>query len=78
MMNILGMANDKIPFICDKNPDIWGKFIPITANKIISPSELKKIEFGKIIVMNELYLDEIKSEIISMGIDTDVVFIGNL
>lgn len=78
MMNILGMDNSYIPFVCDKNPEISGKHIPVTGNKIISPSDLRNLDFGKVVVLNKLYKSEIMEELAAMSLNHDVVFIGDL
>jgi hypothetical protein len=80
MLNILNLDYKYIPFIVDINPNISGKFIPITGNEVIHPSKLKKQMFKnrKIIAMNKLYLKEINKEISELGINADVVYIGDL
>ncbi len=80
MMNILDLDYKYIPYIIDKNPDISGKFIPRTGNKIIHPSKLKNqmTMNNKIIVMNVLYLQEINKEVSELGVNTEVVYIGDL
>mgnify|MGYP001409091966 FL=1 len=80
MMNILELDYKNIPFVVDANPNISGKFFPITGNQIIHPSHLKKYmtENNKIIVMNKLYLEEIKQELLKLEINANVIFIGDL
>ena len=80
MMNVLDLDYKKIPFVVDANPDISGKFFPITGNQIIHPSDLKKYmtKNNKIIVMNKLYLEEIKQELLKLEINADAIFIGDL
>lgn len=78
MVNILDLDDLHIPFVCDKNKEIGGKFIPVMGNQIISPSDVKNFEIGKIIVLNKLYLEEIRDEVRQMGMNNPVKFIGDL
>ena len=80
MMNILDLDYKYIPFVVDINPDISGKFFPITGNEVIHPSKLKKqmTRNRRIIAMNKLYLKDINKELSQLGINADVVYIGDL
>jgi hypothetical protein len=80
MMNILGLDYNNIPYVVDANPDISGKFFPISGNQIIHPSKLKKYvtKNSKIIVMNKLYLEEIEKELLKLEINANTIFIGDL
>jgi len=80
MLNILGLDFKYIPVVVDANANLSEKFLPIAGNKIIHPSQLKEYitENNKIIVMNELYLEEIKQELLKLEIDANVIFIGDL
>ena len=80
MINILGLDYKYIPVVVDANANLSEKFFPITGNKIIHPSHLKKYmtENNKIIAMNELYVEEIKQELLKLEINANVIFIGDL
>ena len=80
MMNILDLDYKYIPFVVDINQNISGKFIPITGNEIIHPSKLKNqmTMNNKIIAMNKLYLKEINKELSELGINADVIYIGDI
>lgn len=71
-VNVLEQDYNKIPYIVDKNPNIQGKFIPITGNEIISPKVLKKIKPANIHVLNSLYLDEIISECRELDVHANI------
>lgn len=55
---------ESIVFLCDKNPDKWGR--KLFDKLILSPSELAahKTEFDRILVFSWLYYDEIHRELI--------------
>ena len=72
-VNILEQDYNKISYIVDKNPNIQGKFIPLTGNEIISPKALKKIKPANIHVLNSLYLDEIISECRDLDVNTNIL-----
>ena len=61
---------EKIKFVVDIDPKKQGKYLPLSGKLITSPDALKTHK-GQlvVIVMNEIYQDEINSTLSSMGID---------
>lgn len=58
-LNILNVG-DQIQYVVDINPRKQGKYVAGTGQKIIDPSVLKVYKPDQIIVMNPIYLKEIK------------------
>lgn len=58
--------------VVDINPQKKGKFIPLTGQKIYSPDDLGIIQPEKVIVMNPIYLEEVKSNLIKNGVQENI------
>ena len=75
LLNILNIDRGKMPYIVDINPNLWGKFIPCTANKIISPKEM--VEYisskSKIWILNKLYKEEIKYQLRDLSVTNPIL-----
>ena len=68
-LNVLKESSDKIEFIVDLNPHKQGKFVPGTGQKVLLPKELIDYAPEQVIVMNELYRDEIADLLKEMHIN---------
>jgi len=66
--NIFNIASE-IPCIVDINTKRQGKYLPGTAQEIISPQDLHSIRPDQIVITNPTYADEIKDEVRKMGLD---------
>ncbi len=64
---------DKIQYVVDINPHRHGKFIPGVGKQIMSPEFLKEYQPDQVIVMNEIYCDEIGAMLDEMGVKTELV-----
>lgn len=62
---------DEIQYIVDINPNRHGKFIPGVGKQIVSPNFLKDYKPEVIIIMNPVYLDEIRKMVETMGIKAE-------
>jgi SAM-dependent methyltransferase len=71
-MTTLGVK-EEIEYVVDINPHRHGKFIPGSGREIKSPEFLKKCRPDVIIVMNNIYCNEIKQILANMGISTEVI-----
>ena len=71
-MTTLGVK-DEIEYIVDINPHRNGKFIPGVGKQIKSPEFLKEYKPNTVIVMNPVYCNEIKQDLESMGLDTELL-----
>ncbi len=64
---------DKIQYVVDINPHRHGKFIPGVGKQIMSPAFLKDYQPDQVIVMNEIYCDEIGAMLKDMGVSAEMV-----
>ena len=64
---------DKIQYVVDINPHRHGKFIPGVGKEIMSPEFLKEYQPDLVIVMNEIYCDEIGAMLKDMGVETELM-----
>ncbi len=62
---------DEIQYIVDINPHRHGKFIPGVGKQIVSPEFLKEYKPETIIIMNPVYLTEIRKMVEGMGIKSE-------
>jgi hypothetical protein len=58
-----------ISHVVDINPHKHGKYVPGTAQKIVPPKYLLQDKPGKIILMNEVYRQEISDTLKKMNIN---------
>ena len=64
---------DKIQYVVDINPHRHGKFIPGVGKQIMSPAFLKDYQPDLVIVMNEIYCEEIGEMLSNMGVHPEVI-----
>ena len=69
-LNILG-AGSEIGQMVDINPRKQGMFVPVTAQKIVGPGDLRDIRPDIVIVMNPLYREEIRTAVNTLGIEAE-------
>ena len=61
-LNIVDPAGTVISHVVDINPRKTGRFVPGTGQRIIEPDELRELRPDIVILMNELYRQEITSQ----------------
>ena len=67
-LNIVDPAGSVISHVVDINPRKTGRFVPGTGQRIIEPNELRELRPDIVILMNELYREEITSQSAGLGI----------
>jgi SAM-dependent methyltransferase len=67
-LNIL----DEIEFAVDVNPHRQGKFIPGGAQKIVAPDFLKEYRPDAVILMNPIYMEEVRQQLHEMGLEPEL------
>lgn len=72
-LNLLNSSRDEIGHIVDLNPAKHGRFVPGTGQKVVAPVELTEIQPDVIIVMNPLYVDEIRAMTKGLGVETELL-----
>jgi SAM-dependent methyltransferase len=66
-----------ISYVTDINPHRQGTFMAGTGQAIVSPSFLKDYGPDAVLIMNNIYRKEIVNELGSMGLDPEVVALGD-
>jgi SAM-dependent methyltransferase len=74
-VSYLNMLNirDEIPYIVDINPNKHGKYVPGTGQEIVPPDFACTYRPELVVVMNPVYLDEIRKDLELMGVDAQVL-----
>jgi len=70
-LNTLGIQGE-LEYVVDINPHKHGKFLAGTGHEIVGPEFLRTYQPDAVIVMNSIYLDEIRRNCAELGIDTKV------
>jgi len=68
----MGMT-DEIEYAVDINPFKWGKFMAGTGQQIVSPEFLVEYRPDLVVVMNPIYLDEIRAQLDSLGLHPELI-----
>ncbi|MFW2381053.1 MAG: class I SAM-dependent methyltransferase [Acidimicrobiales bacterium] len=63
----------KLGGLVDRHPNKVGKFVPSTGAPILSPSMLPAAQPDRIIVMNPLYIEEIRVDLASAGLQPEIL-----
>ncbi len=71
-LTTIGM-NAEIDCVVDINPHRRGKFIPGLGREIKSPEHLKSTNPEVVIVMNRIYVEEIRNQLADMGLEPEIV-----
>ncbi len=66
-LNVLNKRG-AIEYVVDLNPHKQGRFVPGTGQKVVAPEFLRDHRPSKVLVMNSIYVEEIKGAIDAMGI----------
>lgn len=66
-------TENQIDHVVDVNPHKQGKYLPGAGNEIIAPEALVDEPPDTVIVMNPVYLAEIRAQLASLGLDPEVV-----
>jgi hypothetical protein len=61
-----------IEYVVDLNPHKQGKFVPGSGQEVVAPEFLRAHRPTKVLVMNSIYIEEIRGAIDEMGLETAV------
>ena len=71
-LTTLGLT-DEVSYAVDINPHRQGYFMPTTGHEIVSPEFLVELKPDTIIVMNSIYIDEIREQLNSLGLNPEIL-----
>ncbi len=63
---------DEVEYVVDINPNRQGFFMAGTGQQIIAPGKLREISPDYVVVMNRIYLDEIREMLDGLGLSPEV------
>jgi hypothetical protein len=69
-------ASHQPDLVVDMNPHKQGTFLPGSGLEVVSPQRLRGRPDSLVIVMNPLYLEEVRASLSSMEIDWPAVALG--
>jgi hypothetical protein len=64
--------SDEVACAVDVNPAKHGMFMPGTGHEIVAPAQLREIRPSLVVVMNPVYVDEIRHDLGQLGVDAIV------
>ena len=64
---------DEVQFTTDINPHKQGRFLPATGHQVVSPKELAQQKPDVIVIMNPIYLNEIRAQLESMNLRPELL-----
>jgi C-methyltransferase C-terminal domain/Methyltransferase domain len=70
-LNIIDPTGSVISHVVDINPRKTGRFVPGTGQRIIEPDELRELRPDIVILMNEVYREEITAQTAGLGINPE-------
>jgi len=70
-LNVLNGVGD-IAHVVDVNPHKHGRFVPGTGQKVVGPEFLREHQPDRVVVMNAIYLEEIRGMLRELGVDAEV------
>ncbi|MFH1154536.1 MAG: class I SAM-dependent methyltransferase [Pseudomonadota bacterium] len=76
-LNDLNLIRE-IDYVVDINPHRHGTYMAGTGQKIVGPEFLKSYEPDRVIIMNPVYTREINALLVSMGVKTNIISLGDL
>jgi SAM-dependent methyltransferase len=71
-LTTLGLE-DEVDAVVDINPNRQGYFMAGTGHRIVSPDQLSEIRPDYVVVMNRVYVDEIREMLSGMGLSPDIL-----
>jgi len=75
-LNLVGAGRD-VSHVVDVNPNKTGLYIPGTGQIVVSPDELEGRELATVVVMNPLYVEEIRTTLADLGLRPEVVAVSD-
>lgn len=71
-LTTLGIT-DEIEYVVDINPHKHGKYLAGTGHVIVGPDDLVEIKPDVVLVMNPIYVDEIRADLAKRGLSPELV-----
>ncbi len=75
-LSTLAVRDDRVPYVVDINPRKQNTFLPGTGQRIIGPEALREYHPDAVIVMNPVYVGEIRADLKQMGLTPELFALG--
>jgi hypothetical protein len=75
-LTTLQVGHERLPLVVDINPRKQGSFLPGTGQQIVAPAALLDERPDVVIVMNPVYVPEIRAALDSMGLKPELMALG--
>ena len=73
-LNLLGLSSPRpIHWIVDQNPNKQGRFVAGTGQEIVAPERLIGARVHSVVIMNDIYRDEISTRLAAQGTNARVI-----
>ena len=72
-LNVLNVSDQVIRYVADINPRKRGRFVPGTGQRVVAPRFLRRYRPDVIIVMNPVYLQEIRRMLQELGVCAELL-----
>jgi FlaA1/EpsC-like NDP-sugar epimerase len=69
---------DEIEYVVDINPNKQGTFLAGTGQRVVSPEFLISYKPDLIIVMNPMYMDEIRKTFVGIGVTCNLLSVNSM
>jgi hypothetical protein len=69
----VGASRDDVSYAVDINPYREGYFMPGTCHEIVGPKRLPELRPDAVIVMNRIYVPEIRESLRGLGLNPELV-----
>lgn len=78
LLNILDISYNQLKYVVDINPARHNTYIPRTGQHLVSPEFIKEMKPKYILITNHQYYNEIRSQILKLGVQADIISIDKL
>lgn len=67
-LNLVERGSGAVRHIVDVNPKKWGRFVAGTGQEIVCPAALRDLQPDLILLMNPIYLNEVRDQLAAFGL----------
>lgn len=75
-LNLVDQRGDAIRHVIDINPRKAGKYVAGAGQQIVAPEALKSIDPDLVLLMNPVYLEEVRTQLADLGLSSAVEVVG--
>ncbi|UCG57950.1 MAG: methyltransferase domain-containing protein [Phycisphaerales bacterium] len=72
-LNVLDVGCEQVEYVIDVNPRKQGKFVACTGQSVVAPEFLREYRPDNVVIMNPIYLQEIRKALAAFALSSEVV-----